>query len=170
MSNKTWWTIFIVIFLDLGTLNTYSQFLDSPENRNTLRGIPGVYVSAQLDPDLGVTKEQIQTDVELRLRTAGIKVLSKEEYFETPGGPHLFVEVNTINSQDITEIYFFFIAVRLFQHVSLERNPFIKVRTPTWSYGTIGIVSIRNPSHVRDFVKDTVDHFINAYLAVNPKK
>ena len=37
---------------------------------------------------LGLNTVQIQTDVELKLRLAGIKVLTKEERYGTPGTPY----------------------------------------------------------------------------------
>jgi hypothetical protein len=50
---------------------------DDPTSRETLRGLIGVrVVVAQLDPAvqrLGLSMPQVQTDVELRLRAAGIR-------------------------------------------------------------------------------------------------
>jgi hypothetical protein len=52
---------------------------DGKSERDTLRNVTGVHVLIEeLDPttvQAGLSKEQIQTDVELRLRMAGIQVL-----------------------------------------------------------------------------------------------
>jgi hypothetical protein len=39
----------------------------------------------------------------------------------------------------------------------------------TWSVSSVGTVGRDNIRRVRDFIKDFVDQFIHAYLAVNPK-
>jgi len=41
---------------------------------------------------------------------------------------------------------------------------------PTWTTGLTGTTGNLNIRGVRDHIKDLVDQFINAYLAVNPKK
>src|SRR2546425_3316356 len=67
--------------------------------RETLRGLKGVGVVVErVSPDAerdGLTQSQLQTDVELRLRKAGIPALTQEECRATPGHPFLYVNVNT---------------------------------------------------------------------------
>src|SRR5262249_21610567 len=62
----------------LALFGTTSWAADSPSDRATLRGLPGVHVIVEpLEPDiesLGLTKTQLQTDVELRLRQHGLRV------------------------------------------------------------------------------------------------
>jgi hypothetical protein len=40
----------------------------------------------------------------------------------------------------------------------------------TWSVTAVGTVGRENLRNIRDFIKDDVDKFVNAYLSVNPKK
>ena len=60
--------------------STGAQGLDNENTRATLRGLNGVQVVVEdmMKPDIerdGLTRQQLQTDVELRLRKAGISGL-----------------------------------------------------------------------------------------------
>jgi len=63
----------------------------------SLKGISAVFVLVEDLPEgarLGLTDETIQTDVELKLRLAGIRVVTREESFKQPGSPLFYVRVN----------------------------------------------------------------------------
>lgn len=64
----------------------------------SLRGLKGVLVLVEaLKPEIeadGLRRDSIQTDVELKLRLAGIKVLTEEECLKEPGCPWLYVYIN----------------------------------------------------------------------------
>jgi hypothetical protein len=61
----------------------------------TLKGISAVYVVVESLPDgakaLNLTIDSIQNDVELKLRLAGMRVLSQQEGESLPGAPHVYV-------------------------------------------------------------------------------
>jgi hypothetical protein len=145
--------------------------LDTPEPRATLKGIAAIVVLVEsLKPDAerdGLSRDQLQTDVELRLRKAGIKAVSF-------GGVEssemlLYLNVNSSKSREV-EIYGYSIDLEFLQQVLLARDPRVRTRTATWSTSQTGIVGSRNLSRgVRDSVADLVDRFINAYLEQNPK-
>jgi hypothetical protein len=61
------------------------------------------------------------------------------------------------------------IQTELEQAVTLERNTMFTI-APTWSVSEVGSVGSVKVRSIRESVKDQVDQFINAYLAVNPKK
>ena len=44
----------------------------------------------------GLTEDILRTDVELKLRLAGIKILSIEEQLKTLGMPWLYLNINTL--------------------------------------------------------------------------
>ncbi|HTX13707.1 MAG TPA: hypothetical protein VMD77_00320 [Candidatus Baltobacteraceae bacterium] len=138
---------------------------DSPPNRESLRGLKGVAVLIEdIDPHIaaeGLTRDTIQNDVELRLREAGISILTG------PTDPYLYVRVSV---QERVDIWFYVIEVSLKQAVTLYRNPEISLDGSTWSvmgYGSVG--KDMGVNEVRDNVKDEADRFANAYLSVNPK-
>ena len=146
---------------------------DDELSRETLKGLQGVYVIIEYMVPVaekdGLTKDLLQTDVELQLRKSGIKVLTKEEWTKTPWMPYLYVRVSLFKKEGL-QLYAFFIEVKLRQAVYLKRNPDISTLTETWDTAFIGTVGVsKMKTGIRDSLKDKVDEFINAYLAVNPK-
>jgi hypothetical protein len=154
----------------LGLLVTPSWAGDSPWNRATLRGLPGMAVIVEaLTPEVertGLTRNQLQTDVELRLRQAGIRVLTSEERFAVVGKPYLSVRVTILLYGERLVIYH--IKVELVQYASLETGE-VAFAAATWDTARLGTLDISNLSYGRDRVIDEVDEFINAYLSVNPR-
>ena len=112
---------------------------DDEKSRMSLRGLKGMQVVVEhLEPEVeqhGLTTSALQTDVELKLRQAGIPMLDRAH-------------------NDV-----------------LVRDPSIVVPiAQTGRVGSFGHVQRLEVRGLRDNVKDYVDKFINAYLAVNPKK
>jgi hypothetical protein len=149
---------------------------DDEYARSTLRGLPGVYVAVEaLDPDVqqdGLTKATLQADAELRLRMAGIKVLSREEWAKTQGGPVCYIDVSIVKDVGLThvldfDLYAFEVSVELHQDVALVRDMAVKVLSPTWSASYVGFTNAL--PRIRTKVTELVERFINAYQAVNPK-
>jgi hypothetical protein len=110
-----------------------------------------------------LTKGQLKTDVEIALRSSGVKVLSAEERIEMLSQPILYLNVNVMKTQG--PVYVF--------NVDLScREGAITLRggmtwTPTWEWGYVGMTT--DVTSIRDYVKDVVDRFINAYLTANSK-
>ena len=142
-------------------------------SRATLVGLTGVYVLVENIPDEaqrdGLDTTQIRTDVELKLRQAGITVLTRQEWLSTAAAPYLYVNVQAIKSR--ANVYAFSANVELLQRVTLVRNPAMSIPATTWSAtGIIGGVGSQKVGSVREHVRDRTDQFINAYLAANPKR
>ena len=136
-----------------------------------LVGLKGVSVLVDdMNPEaerLGLTKAQIQTDVESRLRKAGIRVLTEKESAEMPGMHYLIVRVNTYIRSG-SAFCSFSIRVLVRETVTIETG-FSTVGT-IWNTEGIGSVETDNIRKIRDSVDGMVDRFINDYLAANPKK
>jgi hypothetical protein len=164
-----------------------------------LRGLSGVRVLVR-DIDREVEKDglrtaDVQTDVELQLRLAGIPV--KESLAEIIANPKLppykggtaeerdaslkdftkFLDriafdslVVTISTQksDSGNYYAYTIDVELRQTVSLPSKR--SIEAATWEARSLGTVGMRNISTFRESVKNHINRFINDWLAVNPKK
>ena len=139
--------------------------LDNEIARKTLRGLEGVYVLISLDekiPQVGLLESQSRTDVEEKLRTAGIKVL-----LDKPGVPWMRVHLYSLNNnQDIV----YMVHLDLIQDAHLIKNYKLTrlTRVITWSTGYLR--RTYRIEDVRSDIKDLTDQFINAYLSVNPKK
>jgi hypothetical protein len=136
-------------------------------SRFTLEGITAVSVSVEKLPDsakvIGLTADAIQTDVELKLRLAGMHVATEKEWLQLPGMPILYINVNLTNPALAASI-----DVMFKQNVRLERNDMTVANISTWDRGTL----LGNPTaqRIRDLIKDKVDVFLNDWLSVNPKK
>lgn len=133
----------------------------------TLTGISAVFVVIEQLPDsakaIGLTKEMIQTDVELKLRLAGMDVKTPEEGKKLLGRPFVFVAISMTDYAKAASV-----TVELDQDTVLSRNGAYAPSAQTWTTGFV----IANPDAqtVRSTTKDLIDQFLNAWLSVNPKK
>ena len=141
------------------------------EDRETLRGLKGFHVLvAELKDDIkqaGLTGSILKTDVELKFRKAGIRILTRDEALLTPGKPHLFVQVRAIKLKSPRGL-FYLALVSFGQDAILSRNHSIQTSLVTWEDSFLGTTSEPLRS-IREAVSDLVDEFMNDYLAVNPK-
>lgn len=118
-----------------------------------------------------MTEDQLQTDVEIKLRKAGIPVLTEAAWLSEPGKPFLYIEVKAYSP--IEASYMFATTVQLEQEVTLIRSrPQQRHRVfgATWKDRGIGTVDSKNIRTIREHVGDSVDKFINGYLAANPRQ
>jgi len=132
-----------------------------------LKGLTEVMVIVE-DPPLevareGITRDQLQKDVELQLKQAGINV---------PKELGSFLHVNILGLKPANcQIYAFHIEVTLRQTVILDREPPSKLdKCATWKIGGISFVEMANLSKIREEVKFYVDGFINTWRFENSKK
>jgi hypothetical protein len=150
----------------LPTLLGRSWADDTPEERATLRGIKLVKVVVRdLHPDVeadGLTGGQLQSDVEQRLRKAGIAASPSAK-------AALTVTVNTSGRE--SGWYFFVIEVSLTQPVVLVRDRKSIILASTWRLGNFGDVAAQDLARfVRETVAGQVDMFIRAYREQNPRQ
>jgi hypothetical protein len=140
---------------------------DSNPHTVSLKGINAVSVLVEPPDDgaktLGLTREAIQTDVELKLRLAGIRVVPKEEGIKLLGDPCLYVQVTVTNAARAANI-----EVELKQNALLQRNGDLVFGVATWDTGQVD--QNATAQNIRDAIKDDIDEFLNAWLSVNPKK
>ncbi len=145
-----------------------------PLEVQSLAGVKDIYVLlAPLKEDAkyaGLTEEQLQTDVELKLRLAGIKVNTKEEFLASEDMAHVYVRCGTSSNKDIPSIPYT-VSVSLGQTVQLRRSPNVSVSGTTWETGFVGLCPKGKFQEItRQVVKNQMDEFINDYLTANPKK
>jgi len=137
------------------------------EPPGTLQGIDALAVVVdQVAPDAerdGLSRAQLQADVELRLRQSGIKVDPASTY-------HLQVSLMTYRPPDRRSLYAFSIALALLQPVRLIRYPTLVFNDGvTWRTGSVGLTERTRLREIRSFVIHDVDDFIHAFRAQNPK-
>src|SRR5262245_5021132 len=153
----------------LGVAGGRSWADDSELERATLRGLQGVdELVADLKPEVeraGLTRQQLQTAVEMQLRQAGIPLVTSAERGHVAGKPFVAVQVHVVPRADGL-LAAYAITVELYQVAALEKDGF-KATVSTWSVGATGSIGIPLLDTLRDSVKDAVAQFINAYLSVN---
>lgn len=140
------------------------------KERATLKGITAIYVIVgDLSQELkesGLSEGDLQTDVERRLRYAGIRLATK-----SGSSGFLYVRVmvlpvtGTVSGE--TFGYAAWAWVAFYQDVQLKRDSSIGASVATWSLEKL----IIDPSTeaIRRVVRDLTDKFAHDYLAVNPK-
>ena len=148
--------------------------LDSKNSRKTLSALPGFYVAVE-DMDtaaarVGVTAAVIQSDIESKLRSAGIKLYTQDDFKNILEVPQLYVNINELALHGAQSGLFTYNAsAEVRQAIKLSRDPSIASTSVTWrAPATVGTVGSDNfYSAVRDVVRDQVDLLINAYRDVN---
>jgi len=143
--------------------------------REPLRGLTGVNVLVEaIESEMvkyGVpSREMVQTKVELRLRSAGIQVLTEDESIKSLGSPYLYINLNPMKlPADKGATYN--IDINLKENVRLVRNPSMSCFAATWHVSCLGGASSSQiTAGIQQSLDDLIDEFINDYLAVNPKK
>ena len=139
------------------------------EPQDTLRGLKGIMVFVEdIDSDVenhGLTKVLLKRRVESRLRQADIPVLTRDEAFNMPGKPYLYLSLTTHNTG--IDLYSYSIRIEFNQDVCIIREPSIRASATTWSSNVVGIVGAANLPAVTEDVIVLTDKFIRDYLAAN---
>jgi hypothetical protein len=138
------------------------------EQRQVLRGLERVHVVIKrLKPEIeidGLYRSTLETDVELTLRMAGIKVLTEEESLQTSGVPDLCLRVNVLKC---SSGYVYNIGLSLEEKVTLARRSMQVSATTLKIWEQLGIA--HRLSDIRDAVKDLLEEFVKGWQAANQK-
>src|SRR5690242_7728100 len=101
-------------------------FACSADIRDTLRGLREIPVHVEyLADDVereGLNREHLQRDIEVRLRQAGLHVLTLSDIAKSPGAPYLYVAVYPITGS-LVNLNAYGSGLTLKQLVQLSRNP-----------------------------------------------
>ena len=113
----------------------------------------------------GVSKEDLQQQIEQRLRDAGFNVISFEQSLENPRAVVLNLRMRLVMPWNLFYQYNLDLSVK--QKVPLQsgNNAFYSVET--WSDGIHGAVSQSDLKYLNDYSLELVDNFISAYQAQN---
>lgn len=168
--------IYLAVFFCLLMAGSAAFAVDSAVTRETLKGLEGVYVIVEeMQPNIHkyavkpeLTKEQLQKDIELRLKEMWIRVLSRDEWMKTPGKPVLYISVNTHESERYW--YAYDIKVELQQVVKMEANPKVNTLAATWSLNMTGITNIGSLNIIKGDIEVLLGRFRQAYWTVNSRR
>lgn len=133
----------------------------------TLRGFDTLKVEVEpLAADLqkaGITAEQIQMDIEAKLREAGLKIRKQSETIN----PHVVLNVSVQSIDNGMGGFAVSVTSSLNQLIILERNKSIISVAPTWQSKSIVSVIKEKVQGIRNFVNLQTDLLINAYRKAN---
>lgn len=168
------WFLSLLLFTAQGFYAYASAVEDDNYTRSTLRGLDGVYVAVEPPGHAveaqGFTAATLRTDMEVKLRAAGIKVLSKRQWTETEGAPVCYLVLNVVNDVALEKVagftlYAYEVRVELNQDVILVRDRAAKALSPTWSSSYLGVTN--SLPRIKAKVREMMDRFIDAYLDAN---
>lgn len=149
--------------------------LDTPNERVTLSNLTGVHVVVDgVGPDAergGITQAGLQTEVEGRLRRAGLRVLTATEAMASVGRPTLTLRVSVVRPADAPQVTVYSVDLALRQQIRLARDRAIESFAVTWSdTREVGAVPAARPAAVQDAVRAKVEQFIQAWQTVNQER
>ncbi len=155
----------LVIFLAFGSLSqTFSQ---TDATLKTLQGFDTLKVEIeQLAPDLekaGIKTEEIQTDVETKLRQAGFKIRSSDE----ANNPYIVLHIGVSSVDNGVGGFAVSVTSSLNQLIILDRNKSVASVASTWESRSIVSVIKEKVQAIRSFVNSQVDLFVNAHRRAN---
>lgn len=124
---------------------------------------------------VGLSALQLRTDVELRLRKAGMPVLPWDPLKRNKLRPKLVVSVLLFQSKDRRlDVVSKQVQITLRESVtanSFRRGSIQITDADTWqSYISFGLTNSKSePAGIRQSVGDLIDQFINEFLTANPR-
>src|SRR4029077_15389637 len=150
--------MYLAILMLVGPSSPVVRADDTVISRESLKGIQTVSVVIEdLDEDakkVGLTEDNIRTDVELKLRLAGLNIAGQNS--TVPGNTYLYVNVKVLPPFAAN------VTVELNQSVLLQRNGDLVIGSTTWELSG----GLTNPTseRIRNLVKALADRFLNAWL------
>jgi len=170
--------VLIILFL-VSSISTLSA--GNMRNVDALKGMSGVRVLIAFGDDtsqLGPIEDTLRTDIEVKLRTAGIKVYDKEAMDKEDNAKNLVIPIlkvivdgNCVNLHTGEQICAYDIELDVMQITRLYHDQKLISQAITWSRGAVGLFDEDDPvaQLIRDTFKDLTDEFINDYLKANQK-
>ena len=155
----------LIMFLMFGSLSqTFSQ---TDATLKTLQGFDTLKVEIErLAPDLekaGIKTEEIQTDVETKLRGAGFKIKSSGE----ANNPYVVLHVGVSSIDNGVGGFAVSVTSSLNQLIILDRNKAVTSVASTWESRSIVSVIKEKVQAIRSFVNGQVDLFVSAHRRAN---
>ena len=145
----------------------FAQLPSQDASRDSLRGLKGLRVTIDplpLEADkAGLDRTTLQTDTELKLRTAGVPVLAGERAFETPLDAYLQIRLVLVPGRFRTWAYS--LSMQLVQPAKLNNG--LTVFASTWQRGEVGLLTTGKLPTLRTTASDMANMFVNDYLAAN---
>jgi hypothetical protein len=157
--------LFLVILLVIGVMLPMSLAAENVHNKDALRGLKevGVFVELATPPVKvpGLSRNQLQGDIELRLYKAGIKIVSSASLGELPKLSFIYLNLTIRKLETVYAYNADFLCLTPSQEACNQAVPAV------WKQGNSGVVN--EMFHVRERVTDLVNLFIKDYKAANSR-
>ena len=170
-----WWYCLFIIVAVLPVCILSSEFVQAQTGQD-LRDISkvsvGVFVDGRELPS-GISESRLKTIIELKLRTAGLRVLSAEESLADPDtNPWVVLTLRAIPAQVNGRVvgYSFStdIAVHEYRYLA-ARDAVLPVEL--WQEAGLGSIPLKGAaSMIENSVAQLLDLFLNDWLAANPRR
>jgi hypothetical protein len=147
---------------------------DDKTDRATLKGIKAmcVVVEGTDQAHSKLSKEQLQSDIEGKLKQAGISI-------DKSGTTCLYLNVRALQAlgrqpigrkEKPIPLYAVDVRLEFLQTVALTRDPATKTYAPTWSTANMATVASDDLGKTAlEITISLVDQFVTAYQTVNPR-
>jgi len=138
------------------------------DDKQVLRGLDSVHVTLErLQPEIerdGLYGNMLVSDAEMKLKLAGIKVLSEEERIQTPYSASLYLRVNALKRRlgYIYRVELFLVEPVALIRNKMQRDAMVLEIPAEWGMG-------RSLTDIREKASDAVDRFIRAWLDANTR-
>jgi hypothetical protein len=162
-----WLTALLCLFA--GVISIRATRAASLNDNASLKGIQGFYVVAapnKAAEDAGLATEKMQTAIELRLRLAGIKVATREEWSKDTSIALLCLQIDFYDKFSTGGAYPNVTELSVAQTCTVAHNSHVCL-VPTWSSTRYGLCTADTMEKAS---QELVDSLLNAYLEQNPKK
>jgi hypothetical protein len=127
----------------------------------------------QLHPEVeagGLSRAALREELIVNLKQAGLRILPDDGHTGMPDSPQLSLVVN-VTPVESFPMYSVFVTLRLRQHACLTRNLIVCEPVVTWEGASdIRTISVSQLTEVQQDVHVLIAHFIDAYVAENPKR
>lgn len=153
----------IALLVPFMALTAFAQMGRQPDALKNMRSVSVKVIS--LDRAV-LSDAQLQTQVELRLRRAGVPVL-KECDPKTVCVPQVLVKLAVFQMKGKVDLMTCVITIECNTIVAAVGQPDRRLMATVWTNENT-IVALDNTT-IREYIDDLVDEFANDYLSVNPK-
>jgi len=161
----------LFILLSLAVIASAS---DDKTDRATLKGIKSMCVVVEVADQAHskLSKEELQTEIEGKLKQAGIAI-------DKSGTTCLYLNVRVLQAigrqairrkEKPIPLYAVDLRLELLQTVALTRDPAVKTYAPTWSTANMATVASDDLSKAAlEITTSLVNQFVTAYRSLNPQ-
>ncbi len=156
---------FLMVLLVMGVMVAISHAADTGPNKNALRGLKevGVFVELMKPPVEvpGLSRNQLQGDIELRLYQAGIKIVCGTSVEDLPRLSFVYLNLTIHKLEAVYAYNADFFCLTPSQERRNQAGPAV------WKQGNSGVV--QEMFQVKEKVADLINLFIKDYKAANSR-